>query len=237
MGDGIRFVSAGPLSILAVIVLIGLVILVVPLLIIGVIGKAFTTLGFSWITALALVLLMLIGSMVNIPLYRIKRDMIRINQNPMVFNSGEDSESAQVWETIITINLGGAILPLAIAGYLVNRAIPISGPSLVLPIVAGTIIVASVAFSATRVIPGAGMHVPLLMPGLTALLAAILLSGGAGTIAAVAAFTSGVAGTLLGGNIAWLPKIRDSEAALFSIGGSGTFASVFICCIVPALIT
>ena len=65
------------MSVLAIILLIGLVILLIPLLILGVIGAAFTRLGLSWIAALALVLLMLAGSFVNIPLYRIRRDMIR----------------------------------------------------------------------------------------------------------------------------------------------------------------
>lgn len=77
MADGIRFSSAGPLSVLAIILFIGLVLLLIPLLVLGIIGAAFTRLGLSWIAALALVLLMLAGSFVNIPLSHIRRDMIR----------------------------------------------------------------------------------------------------------------------------------------------------------------
>ena len=77
MAGGIRFFSAGPLSVLAIVLLIGLVLLLIPLLVLGVVGAAFTRLGLSWVAALALVLLMLAGSFVNIPLYCIRRDMIR----------------------------------------------------------------------------------------------------------------------------------------------------------------
>ena len=77
MAGNIRFFSAGPLSVLAIVLLIVLVLLLIPLLILGIIGAAFTRLGLSWIAALALVLLMLAGSFVNIPIYRIRRDMVR----------------------------------------------------------------------------------------------------------------------------------------------------------------
>jgi uncharacterized membrane protein len=82
----------------------------------------------------------------------------------------------------------------------------------------------------------AGIQVPLLIPGLTALLAGLLLAGGIGLTAAVTAFVSGVTGVLLGGNIANLHRIKDLEVPEISIGGAGTFGSVFICCMLPALI-
>ncbi len=63
MGDGVRFYSAGPLSVFLIILLIALVIILIPLLILGIIGAAFTRLGFSWIAALAVVLLMLSGEL------------------------------------------------------------------------------------------------------------------------------------------------------------------------------
>ena len=78
MSDGVRFYSAGPLSVFVIIFLIALLIIFIPLLVLGIIGAAFTRLGFSWITALVLVLLMLSGSFVNIPVYHIRRDMIRL---------------------------------------------------------------------------------------------------------------------------------------------------------------
>ena len=237
MADGVRFVSAGALPVLAILLFVGLIIVLIPLLILGVIGAAFTKLGFSWITAIAVVLLMLFGSYVNIPLYRIKRDMVRMSPDTTaVFGSGSPWQADPVWETIVSINLGGAILPVCISLYLLFQAFSITGSSLMVPVGAGILVVALVTYFATRQVPGVGLRVPLLIPALTALLMSLLLFGGAGIPATVVAFVSGTIGTLLGGNIARLNRIRDLEIPEMSIGGAGTFSAIFICCILPALI-
>jgi len=237
MSDGVRFFSAGPLSVFAVIILVGLVILLIPLFILGMIGAAFTRLGFSWITAIAVVLLMLFGSYVDIPLYRFKRDTVRISpETTAVFGSGSPWPADPVWETRVSINFGGAILPLCISLCLLYQAVSITGTSLLVPVGAGIVLVALVTFFATRPVPGAGLRVPLLIPALTALLMGMFMFGGAGIPATVMAFVSGTAGVLLGGNIAQLFRIKDLDVPLVSIGGAGTFGAVFICCILPALV-
>ncbi|MFA4825704.1 MAG: DUF1614 domain-containing protein [Methanoregula sp.] len=237
MADGIRFVSAGALSVLAILLFVGLIIVLIPLLVLGVIGAAFTKLGFSWISAIAVVLLMLFGSYVNIPLYRIKRDMVRISPDTAaVFGSGSPWPVDPVWETIVSINLGGALLPVCISLYLLYQAVQITGTSLLVPVGAGILLVALVTFFATRPVPGVGLRVPLLIPALTALLMGMLLFGNAGISATVVAFVSGTTGTLLGGNIARLNTIRNLEVPEMSIGGAGTFSAIFICCILPAII-
>jgi len=237
MAGGIRFVSAGALSVLAILLFAGLIIVLIPLLILGVIGTAFTKLGFSWIAAIAVVLLMLLGSYVNLPLYRIKRDMVRIHPDTTaVFGSDSPWPVEPVWETVVSINFGGAILPVCISLYLLYQAVSITSTSLLLLVGAGILIVALVTFVATRPVPGVGLRVPLLIPALTALLMGMLLFGGAGIPATVMAFVSGTIGILLGGNIAQLYRIRDLEVPDVSIGGAGTFSAIFICCILPALI-
>jgi uncharacterized membrane protein len=237
MSNGVRLLSAGPLSAFMIIIMIGLVIILIPLLILGIIGAAFTRLGFSWISALTVVLLMLFGSFVNIPVYRIRRDMIRVPQeNVSVFGIYVPCAPAQVWETMISLNFGGAVIPVCASLYMMYRAILIAGNSLIFIICAGTAIVAIITFIFTRFVPCAGIQVPLLIPGLTALLTGLLLSGGTGLTAAVTAFVSGTTGVLLGGNIVNLYRIKNLEVAEVSFGGAGTFGSVFICCILPALI-
>ena len=238
MSDGVRFFSASPLSIFAVILLIGLVILIIPLLILGMIGAAFTRLGFSWISALAIVLLMILGSFVNIPVYRIRRDMIRISQTDSIaFGEYAQRSPDPVWDTTISLNLGGAVIPVFVSLYMVYRAILITGTSLLLMVGIVITLVAIITFVATRLVPGAGIQVPLIIPGLAALTAGFLLAGGAGLTAAVTAFVGGIAGTLLGGNIAQLFRIKNLDVLSVSIGGAGTFGAVFICCILPALVT
>jgi uncharacterized membrane protein len=236
MSNGIRVFSGGALTALAIILIIALVILIVPLLILGIIGAAFTRLGFSWITALAVILLMLLGSGVNIPVYRVKRDTIRLSDNNSTVFDLRENQGSRIWDTVISINLGGAILPLLIAAYLIYHAVIIAGSPLVLPVCLEVFTVAVITFVSTKAIPQVGLRVPLLIPALTALLIALLLNGGIGLNAAVSAFVSGVVGTLLGGNVAYLGKVRDLDIANVSIGGGGSFAAIFICCILPALI-
>jgi uncharacterized membrane protein len=237
MSDGVRFSSAGPLSLFAIVLLIALLILVVPLLILGMIGAAFTRLGFSWISALAIVLLMLFGSFVNIPIYKIRRDMIRVAPpDSLIFGEYSQSHPSPVWDTAIAINLGGAVIPIAVSLYMLYQAILITGTSLLFSVCVAIILVAAITYVSTRYLPGTGIQVSLLIPGLTALLAGLLLSGGTGLAAAVIAFVSGIAGTLLGGNIAQLFRIKDLDVPSVSIGGAGIFGAVFICCILPALI-
>ena len=237
MSDGIRFYSAGPLSVLVLIFLIALVIILIPLLILGIIGAAFTRLGFSWISALAVVLLMLLGSFVNIPVYRIRRDMIRVSPDQTnVFGVSVPVTSGEVWDTTLSLNLGGAVIPVCISFYLIYSAIQITGTPLFFSVCAGTTMVAIITFFSTRFEKCDGIQVPLLIPGLTALLAGLLLAGGTGLTGAVTAFVSGVMGVLLGGNVANLYRIKDLEVPEVSFGGAGTFGSIFICCILPALI-
>ena len=168
MPNGIRVYSAGPLTILALIVVIGLVIIVVPLLFLGLAGKAITNLvGLSWLTATALVILILVCSLVNIPVWKIRRETVRIphdgtGQLPDAFTPGEDGG---LWETTIAVNLGGAIIPLALSVYLLYRAILVmNGNLLYLQVTAATLIVAAIAFVTTRAMVGVGYGRRFLFP-------------------------------------------------------------------------
>ena len=238
MAGGIRFSSAGPLSVLAIVLFIGLVLLMIPLLVIGVIGAAFTRLGLSWIAALALVLLMLAGSFMNIPFYRIRRDMVRVAAPPDSAGNVLAAPFAipPVWETVISVNLGGGILPVCTAAYMVYQAGRITGATHLIPVALCAALVMVISFVSTHEIAGVGIRVPLIIPALTALLAGVLLAGGMGLTAAVTALAGGTLGTLLGGNLAHLYRVRDLEVPEVSIGGFGTFGAVFLCCVLPALI-
>jgi uncharacterized membrane protein len=237
MAGDIRFVSVGGLSVIVILLIIGLVIILIPLLFLGVIGAAFTKLGFSWITAIVVVLLMLFGSFVNIPLYKIRRDMVHVSLDTnSVYGAVSPYSQVPVWDTLISINLGGAILPVCISLYLMYQAVLITGTSLLLPVGAGIALVALVTFVSTRPVSGVGLRVPLIIPALTALLIGLLLFGGVGIPATVLAFVSGTTGILLGGNLAQLPRIKALDIPDVSIGGAGTFGAILICCILPALI-
>ncbi len=224
MTGGFRFISAGPLPVLAIVLIFGLVLLLIPLLVLGVIGAAFTRLGLSWIAALALVLLILAGSFVNIPLFHVRRDTIRAPPLDPAGNAPAIPFTVMpVWETVISVNVGGGILPVCIATYMMYQAVIVIGTDLLVPAAICTILVMILTFVSTREIAGIGIRVPLFIPALTALLGGILLAGG-------------VLGTIAGGNLAHLYRVRDLDVPEVSIGGSGTFGAVFLCCILPSLL-
>jgi len=238
MSSDIRVYSGGPLTILAIIVIIGLLVIIVPLLFLGFAGKALMNLvGLSWLTATALVILILLCSLVNIPVWKIRRETIRMPRNE-TFDAFTPNENGGLWETTIAVNLGGAIIPIAMAWYLLYRASSVmSGNTVYLQVLAATLIVAAMTYVTTRPMVGIGLRVPLFIPGLTALLCGILLAGGFGLLSAgVIAFTSATFGILLGANIAHLPHVGDLEVPQVSIGGAGTFGAIFIGCILSALI-
>ncbi len=237
MAGDIRFFPAGPLSVFAIVLLIALVILLIPLLILGVIGTAFTRLGLSWVAALALVVLLLAGSFVNIPLYHVRRDMIRAVPLDSSGNKRVDPFAAvPVWDTVISVNLGGGILPVCIAAYMMYRAVMVTETTLLFPVALCAVLVMVISFVSTHEIAGVGIRVPFIIPAATALLAGVLLFGGTGLTSAVTALFGGTVGTIAGGNLAHLSHVRDLDVPEVSIGGSGTFGAVFLCCVLPALI-
>ncbi|MGB8308795.1 MAG: DUF1614 domain-containing protein [Methanoregula sp.] len=240
MQDNFRVYSAGPLTLVALIAVIGLIIIVIPLLFLGLAGKAITSLvGLSWLSATALVILILLCSFVDIPVWKIKRTTIRMPHSedgrfPDAFTPAQDGG---LWETTIAVNLGGAIIPLALSLYLLDRAsLVANGNMLYLKVLAGILIVALISYVTTRPMVGVGLRASLFVPGLTALLCGILLAGSPGLSAGVIAFVSGTVGTLLGANIAHFYRAGDLEVAKISIGGAGTFGAVFIGCLLSALI-
>jgi len=232
-----RFFSAGAISLFTILLLIGLLVILIPLLIFGIIGIAFTRLGFSWITALVVVFLMLFGSFINLPVYTIHRDMVRAREPGSNGNAGSSPwRSSPVWDTTISVNLGGGIIPVCIAVYLVYRAIAVSGIFLVPAVSICIIVVAAIVRFSTQPVNSIGIHVPTIIPALSSLVIGILLSGGHGLVAAVIALAGGTLGTLLGGNLLNINRLPDLDISDFVIGGSGTFGAIFLCCLLPALV-
>jgi uncharacterized membrane protein len=89
-----------------------------------------------------------------------------------------------------------------------------------------------------RPVPGLGIAVPALLPGVFATLVAVALYAMTGHPVAVAglAYTGGTLGTLLGADLVNLPKVRRLGAPVVSIGGAGTFDGVFITGIIAVVL-
>ena len=233
-----RISPTGPLPVVAIILLVGLVILIIPLLVLGIIGAAFSRLGFSWMEATAVILLMILGSFVNIPLWTFRNTMGKTETgSPAVFDAftGEPVPDERV-TTGLFLNLGGAVIPFAVSVYLLYELGLLAGEPLLLQVCVAMIIVASVTGVSTKVIPAYGIRAPLLVPPVCAILTGILLTGGTGLSAAVIAFAGGTLGTILGATLFAIPAIKKTGIPSVSIGGAGMFGAVFLCGLLAALI-
>ena len=239
MPADLRYYSVGPLTILAIIAIVVLLLLFMLLLFLGLIGNAFTNLfGLSLLQATALVILILLCSLVNIPVWKIRREMIRVPHTTEgeFLDAFTRRDDRGLWETTIAINLGGTVI-VALACYLLYRAsLDMGGETLFPQVLAATLIVAAIAYVTARPLVGIGIRTPLFVPGLAALLCGILFAGKLGPTAGVIACVSATLGTVLGANILHLPQVGGLEVPQVSIGGSGSFVTLFIACILAALI-
>jgi uncharacterized membrane protein len=193
------------------------------------IGSVFSILGLSPRAALFALLVSLIGSYINIPLYTVRSGpapAMPTANNLIPFEySGP--------KTTVAINVGGAIVPIIISAYAL-----INAPAAFLPSLLGTVIVALVTHHFAYPLPGVGIALPQFIPPLAAALVALFLGkalrlqGGVHVIA----YVSGVLGTLIGADLSNLHRIADLGAPGVSIGGAGTFDGVFLTGIVAVLI-
>jgi uncharacterized membrane protein len=129
--------------------------------------------------------------------------------------------------TVVAVNVGGALLPILLSLYLFSR-LPLRGRMLI-----GTAIVSVIAHSVARIVPGAGIAVPWLVPPVAAAGVGLVLSF---RQAPPVAYVAGSMGTLIGADLLNLHRIAEIGVPFVSIGGSGTFDAVFLTGIIAGLL-
>lgn len=179
-----------------------------------VISFGFEKLGISPEATTLLLLLMFIGSTINIPLTR---------RRAVVEKGGFFFKRKEIHSSGISLNLGGAVIPVAISAYLLFQ-IPVDLA------VTAIIFMAIISKFLSKPVPGKGIFMPALVPPLFAVLFAFILSP---EYAAPIAFVSGVLGTLIGADLLNLHKI--GKTGIISIGGAGVFDGIFLIGIISAL--
>ena len=201
-----------------------LVILAIPVLLafgfFHVLRLGFENLGFPPEMVLLTLALMLVGSFVNIPLG--KRKLVEVTESHFFGLFRRKRLLVQG----LSVNVGGALIPLAIAGFLLFR-VPLEETLI------ATLLMTLVAWKLSRVVPGKGIVLPVLIPPLFAALFAFILAPGE---AALIAFVSGTLGVLIGADLLRLPQVMKGEVGMMSIGGAGVFDGIFLVGIVAALL-
>jgi uncharacterized membrane protein len=194
----------------------------------GLIGIAFRKLGFPPEYSILLLFLSLLGSHINIPVRRIESEI------PLVSGVAIDFYGLRYVippievkrRTIIAINIGGAVIPVIISGFLMLRA---NLADVVLGVAVMSILIHMIA----RPVKGLGIAVPALLPPLMSAAVALLLSP---NDAPIIAYISGTLGSLIGADLLNLEKIPELGTPVASIGGAGTFDGIFLTGIISVLL-
>jgi uncharacterized membrane protein len=195
---------------------------------IGAISIAFEKLGLSPRAGLLLIFGSLLGSTINLPLYRRETPRRRFDPADLFESRRRTPGPVSAGGTLIAANVGGCIIPVAVSLYLlVHHSLSPLTTAL------GIAAVALISYRFSRLIPGVGIGMPLLLAPLVSALLALLLAPGQ---SAPLAYISGTLGVLVGADLLHLRDLQDARIRVASIGGAGTFDGIFITGIVAALL-
>ena len=206
---------------------LGLVALVI-LVQLRVLAYAYRKIGVRPQYVFLVMLLSLFGSWINIPLYAVPVQKILPPQEVWSFGrSYVVPPTVHTGETVIAVNVGGALIPILISIYLLLKTRMLGR------MVIGTAVVAAVVHSMAELVPGVGIAVPIFIPPLVAAAVALIL---AFRQAPPVAYVSGAMGTLIGADLLNLDRITQLGAPVLSIGGAGTFDGIFLTGIIAGLL-
>jgi uncharacterized membrane protein len=206
-----------------------LLVLFVLMIEVRVLSYAYRKIGVHPRYMVLVLLLTLVGSYVNIPLYSVGVPRLMPPEEVTVLGRTYIVPPAvQPSRTVVAINVGGALVPLLLSVYLFLR-LNLRGRMLI-----ATAVVAGIVHWLSQIVPGVGIAVPMFIPPLVAAGVALILSF---RRAPPVAYVAGSMGTLLGADISNLPRLAELGAPVVAIGGAGTFDGVFLTGIIAGLIT
>jgi uncharacterized membrane protein len=201
-------------------------------LFLAVLETAFSSVGFSPLTIILILVSTFVGSAINIPISRLEAT-IPIITNEYVSSFGIAYRIPQIVigkaVTILAVNVGGAVIPSIVSLYLLLR----SDTTTILYALVGVGIVSIVSHIFAKPVRGVGITMPPFVAPIAAALVSFLLpSSSPLTIA----YVSGVFGTLIGADLTNLGVIPELGSPIASIGGAGTFDGIFLSGIIAVLL-
>jgi|SRR5580704_18805906 uncharacterized membrane protein len=218
------FPITGPFLLILFVVFLVVLVLVQ----LGILEYAYAKIGIQPRYVFLLLLLSLLGSYVNIPVAQMPPKQVVSQQVVSDWGVQYVVPQMEEWpETIIAVNVGGALIPTILSIYLLfkNR--------LLIQSMFGVAIVAAIVHMLAHPVTGVGIAMPPLIPPLLAAGVALFLSRQA---APALAYISGSLGTLIGADLLNLGNIQSLHAPVLSIGGAGTFDGVFLTGILAVLL-
>jgi len=210
---------------------------VLPLVVVDAMQEAMHKLHLGPTTATLVILGIIVGGLINVPIYRLERQTIQVELVGWSRILGWTPVQRLPFETIIAINVGGCLIPVCLSifemFFLIGHDLSVFW-ALLATVIANVI----VCFWLARPIPGVGIVLPGFIPPLVAVgfTWLLLLSPEFDTARAPVAFMAGTFGPLLGADLLHLKDISRISAGVLSIGGAGTFDGIVLSGVLAALL-
>jgi uncharacterized membrane protein len=209
-----------PVSVTFLLVFWGLIIILIGLATLRALKYASLSMGITEGALIAILGLSLLGSYLNIPVaYLPGHRTVSTGEITFFGMTYIVPMVRQTHGTVLTVNVGGAIIPVCLSLYLLfkNRLFLLG--------VIGTAFVAAVTHFLAQPVPGFGIALPIFVPAIATAVIAIALTR---RRAAPLAYISGSLGTLIGADLLNLGVVQSLGAPVASIGGAGTFDGIFV---------
>lgn len=202
-----------------------------PLILLDAAQFALAKLHLSPTTATLVLIGILLGGLVNLPIYVFERTV----DQPLTPNA---IHSLMGWvpvvhrrpmRTIVAVNVGGCLIPAGLAFFelaLVLAARPEARWALLAVVVTNVV----VCYVVARPVPGLGIAMPAFTSPIVSVLVTwlLLMPQEYSMIRAPVAFVAGVSGPLVGADLLHLRDVTKLAAPLVSIGGAGTFDGIVL---------
>lgn len=181
-------------------------------------------LGISPFIGLGIIFCILLGSLINIPLKRIKTvSKVPTDLRPLFgLTSWFPRQILQKKELIIAVNVGGCVVPSVLALYQLARLF--NAGMIVMPVIV-IIMNVIICYRLSEIKTDVGILLPAYVPGVMAALCGLILTP---ENPPAVAFCAGILGPLIGADLLRLKQIISLSSGTASIGGAGTFDGIVI---------
>lgn len=219
-----------PFSPLFLLLFVGLLLWLVFSINLGLLALTLAKLGLDPGSASMLLLVSLLGSAINLPLFTLQAEPVLADFHFRQYGLLRLPPVPFDGRIQVVANVGGCLVPVAFSIFLMRHsATPL------LTVAEATAIVTAISFLLSRPIPGIGIGMPMLAAPLSAALVAVWLGGE--EYRAPLAYISGCLGVLIGADLLRLKDVRAMRAPIASIGGAGTFDGIFVTGFVAVLLS
>ena len=232
-----------PVSLTYYLVLFSLLVVLMPSLILSFREVLVEGLGLPPEEVGTFLLLSLLGSFINVPVTQVESRVPLYRMREVRFfgvNWRVPRLEMGVRRTLVSINVGGALLPVIVSLYLLLVSIPLKSPDPVSTYMNALFVLTVetvVVHRSSRLIKGLGIATPAFVPPFTVALATSFVHIFLGTSCPTQiAYIGGTLGTLIGADLLNMRKISDLGAPMVSIGGAGTFDGIYTTGLISVLL-